>query len=349
MAKREWISKEHKIYQMPNGRVYARPSIPGLGRKEFPLDPKAKSLTQMIRDKERKVAALLRQNEPKPKSLVRVEDCAEEIIRLKANRSEATLDSAKLHFRKHILPWFNVECPYMDQVDETVIEEYILAQQRKTPGRKLFNDVKHLRMLSQYAYRKGLLPRPLKITDPDPERDAGRRLSAEEVARLLGNASSDLGLQILMAIEMGMRKSEILLLSWDRVDMIRQTIHLRAQDTKIRRARTMGMSKEVYRGLERVRAGAESPFVFPSRFDRTKPQRANKTAWNACKRRAGVKARFHDLRHTFLSVALLERKLNPLHVAVYAGVSLQEIQRTYLHPSVEDTRHVALHWGKDGE
>lgn len=110
----------------------------------------------------------------------------------------------------------------------------------------------------------------------------------------------------------------------------------------------MGTSEPVHAwlGERQARQRKEpTPWVFPSRFDHSKPARANRTAWTATKRRAKVKGRFHDLRHTYLSVALLERKLNPLHVAVYAGVSLQEIQRTYLHPSVEDTRHVAWDLG----
>lgn len=345
MSKRTWLSKEHKIFQLPNGRVYARPSISGLGRREFAIDAKAKTLKQMIAAKERKVAEILREKEPKSKHLVRVEELAQEIIRLKEGKASATYVSAELQFRKHILPWFNEHCPYITQVNETVVEEYLNAQALLNPKRKLFNDVKHLRMLSRHAYRKGLLARPLEIKNPDPPRDAGRRLSEVEIGRLLQQASDELRGQILMAITMGMRKSEILQLSWDRVDMTARTITLRPQDTKIRRGRVMGMSPRVGNWLGWARShepALASPYVFPSRYDAQKPSRSNKTAWSACKRRAGVRCRFHDLRHTFLSIALLERKLNPLHVAVYAGVSLEEIQRTYLHPSVEDTRAVAL-------
>ncbi len=348
MAKREWISAEHRIFKMPNGRIYARVSVPGIGRKEFPLPVTARTLKQQISAKERAVAAMLRANEPTPKTLVRVEDLAREIIRLKEGRAKATWVSADLQFRKHILPWANEHEPYMSQWTDGTVEEYLQAQALLNPKRKLFNDVKHLRMLSRMAHRRGIIPRPLEIRNPDPPRAAGRRVSHEEVARLLESASEELTGQILLAVTMGMRKSEILQLSWDRVVLEGQTtITLRPQDTKIRRGRVMGISHRAKQWLKWARShepAISSPYVFPSRFSPLKPTLSNKTAWAACKRRAKVKCRFHDLRHSFLSVALLERGLNPLHVAVYAGVSLQEIQRTYLHPSVEDTRVVAAAW-----
>lgn len=345
MPKRNWLSIEHKIFEMDNGKIYARPSIPGEGRKEFPLGDKSKfkSLKQMIAAKDRKVAEILRRDEPKPKSLVRFEELAEEILKLKSGRAEATRVSANLHIKKHLLPWFNEHYPFADQVNEATWEEYILAQRFKNPTRKLFNDRKHISMIMRHAFRKGVISRPMSFRNPDPERKAGKRLSDQEVGKLLGASKHSIRLQILMGVTMGMRKSEILQLAWERVDLSEQTIHLRAQDTKIRRARTMGMSAQVYQTLsarEQI-----SPFVFPSREDHSRPSRSNRTAWSATKRRANVSCRFHDLRHTFLSVALLERKLNPLHVAVYAGVSLSEIQKTYLHPTVEDTRSVAYDFG----
>jgi integrase len=348
MAKREWLSIEHKIFRLPNGKVYARPSIPGMGRKEFALPPTARTVRQMIAAKERIVAEKIRANEPKPKALIRVEDLSDEVRALKAGKSFKTRESADLHLSKHIVPWANINEPYMDRWDESTIERYILDKRCLNPTRKLFNDIKHLRMLSQLAYRKGILPRPLKIRDPDPPREAGRRFTRQELEKLRRAANFTMRGQIDMAATMGMRRSEILLLAWDRVDMRKRTIHLRAEDTKIRRARTMGTSQPVHSWLTERRKRQikyPSPWVFPSRFDHAKPARANRTAWTATKRRAKVKGRFHDLRHTFLSATLLERKANPLHVAVYAGVSLAEIQKTYLHPSVEDTRHVAWDLG----
>ncbi len=342
MSKREWISKEHKLYRLANGRVYARPSIPGVGRKEFAIPAKAKTLKQMIAARDRIAAQKIRESKPKANSEIRFEDMGEEVISLKVHRSDATRISAELHLRKHLIPWFNIFEPYVDQITEATWEHYIVAQLQKNPTRKLFNDRKHMAMVMKHAYKKGIIARRLEFRNPDPEVHAGRRVTRQEIDRLLKAANPSTKTQVLMAITMGMRKSEILKLEWERVDFDARTIHLRARDTKIRRARTMGISKPVLKALKAIKLESASPYVFPSRYNQALPTATHKTAWNACKRRAGVKCRFHDLRHAFLSVALLERKLNPLHVAVYAGVSLAEIQRTYLHPSVDDTREVAL-------
>jgi integrase len=346
MAERKLLSKEHHIYQMPNGRFYARPTISGIGRKEFALGKNVKTLKQAIAAKERKVAQLIRQNEPKPKSLIRYEDLCEEVIQLKQVKSFATQESAAITFRKHLIPWYNEHYPYVTTITEASWEEYVLAKQLKRPSIRLFNHWKHMIMVMRHAYKKGIIPRIMQFKNPDPERNAGKRLDSKEIARLLEHAGEELRLQVLMAVTMGMRKSEVLLLGWDRVNFISKTIHLRAQDTKIRRARTMGMSEPVYYGLKAALVGSDSPYVFPSRYNRFEPSRSNKSAWQRCKKHAEVKCRFHDLRHTFLSIALLEKKLNPLHVAVYAGVSLSEIQKTYLHPSVDDTREVAQCFGE---
>lgn len=264
-------------------------------------------------------------------------DIAEEVLRLKALKSFKTRESARIHIKNHLLPFFGGM--RIDQINEGTWEQYILHSQLKKLGRKLFNDRKHMVMVMKHAFKKGLLSRPLEFRNPDPKVEAGKIYESGALSSLLQNAKPDMRLQILMASTMGMRRSEILLLSWERVDLVKEIIHLRASDTKIRRSRSIAINPDVMEILKD--RSKDSPWVFPHREDKSKPCKSHKTSWGSCKRLAKVEGRFHDLRHTFLSNMLLVHKVNPVHLSVYAGVSLEVIQQVYLHPSVEDTRSVA--------
>lgn len=271
------------------------------------------------------------------------DDMAQTVIKLKVGKAKATQESARITFGKHLIPFFGTY--RIDQISEIEWESYIIAKRQIQPGIKLFNHWKHMIMVMRLAYKQGAIERPVSLKNPDLQTRIGKVFTEDEINRLLNNANPDLKLQILMGVKMGMRKSEILKLSWDRVDMERQVIHLRAEDTKIRQGRSMGIAPDIYIGLQK--RDRSSPWVFPWRENKSKPVAANKSAWRECKLAARVEGRFHDLRHTFLTKALLEKKANPLDVSVYAGVSLEMIQSVYLHPNVEHTRSIAnLFWEK---
>lgn len=208
--------------------------------------------------------------------------------------------------------------------------------------RKFFNDLKWLRMFLLSLKREGILEKLPRLEDPhaDDEERVGKVFSEDEVDRLLLHSEGDLELQILMAVTMGMRVGEIMKMSWDRIDMTERTFHLRKQDTKTKKARTFGISDEVYRIL-RLRERQIGP-LFSKPDDPTVSQgrQGNRTAWANCKSKAGVEGRFHDLRHTFLTRAFKSFG-NPALICFYAGLSLEEAQRTYLHLTHEDTRVVA--------
>lgn len=349
MATRVWISEEHKIFRMPNGRVYARPTIPGLGRKEFPLDPKADTLKKMIAAKERKVAELLRENKPKPVSLQRFEDLGNEVTEEKRRKAPKTFESADIHIGKHLNPYMSEHHPYLyefDEKGETIWQEYIDAKRKERPGIKFLNHRKHLRMVLLRAFERGIIKRRVKLYDPDPAIDVGQVLDAPQVKRLYHTASPTLKVQIMMAFTMGFRKSEILRLEWTRVDFERSEVILLRKNTKTRKPRIVPMNKWVNAALTHRAKKKVGPFVFPSRFDNQKFQATNKTAWAAAKRRAKVTARFHDLRHTFITNAV-RSGMNPILVSKYAGVSQEVMATVYCHLDSTDLRKLAGSLGGD--
>lgn len=262
------------------------------------------------------------------------------IVRKKIKARETTIQSIQFSWN-HLSPYIK------DLLPEEITAEwweckYVPSKRAETHNqRRFFNDRKWLSMFLLSLKRDGLLEKTPVFVDVDPPRVAGKVYSDDEIGRLLANARGDLLLQLLMALTMGMRKSETLKLSWDRVDQENRTIHLRAEDTKIGKARTFGISDQVWEILKDRKTDG-SPFVFPSFADPTRPltNGGNQTAWENCKKKAQVTGRWHDLRHTFLTKAF-KNSVNPALICHYAGLSLDEAERTYLHFTVEDTRAVA--------
>lgn len=257
------------------------------------------------------------------------DDIAGQVISLKSIKSPKTQVSARLHIYKHLMPFFG-GYP-IERINEALWEEYIVCEHKKNPNRRLFNDRKHLIMIMRHAYKKGLIKRQLEFRNPDSRDLVGREYNETEIEGLLVNANPDLQLQIMMGFMNGMRRSEILKLEWDRVDLTGGYIHLRKEDTKIRRARTFPMHPHIHSLLVDRFKMANSLFVFPSPHNSTKSVLDNKTAWFACKRKAGIKGRFHDLVHTFMSWGIYKYNLPLTALCAIAGKSIVVAEKRYIH------------------
>jgi integrase len=114
-----------------------------------------------------------------------------------------------------------------------------------------------------------------------------------------------------------MRYSEIRLLTWTQLDFTRRTVTVAKSKTEAGAGRTIPLNARAFEMLrfwsERFPDREPSHFVFPAeRYGaagdafaahsyKTDPTRAMgdwKEAWESAKKRAGVRCRFHDLRHT---------------------------------------------------
>jgi len=225
-----------------------------------------------------------------------------------------------------------------------------LREFKKRKDRKTFDDyAKHMNLVMRYAYSRRYCSHLLVIPNPDKKReDTGRVFTKDEINRLWSVMSEDLRDQFVLSYECMMRLREALKLSWDRVDFDSQTITLRADDvktgSKTGRGRIFRMSPAACERLKARYANRKNDrWVFPSPTG-DGPVNQNKTAWIEVKRKAQIKgrARWHDLRHTTISRALLEANANAVLLSEYAGVSIRTIQRVYLHSTADLTSGVAF-------
>jgi integrase len=135
-----------------------------------------------------------------------------------------------------------------------------------------------------------------------------RVLSGNEFDRLLKYATGHIRGIIMMGYYTGMRKGEILNLTWDRVDLQNRMIRLEAEDTKDREKRNIPICDELYSLLvsmpNRLHDSGQVNHVFqfngqPIRDIRTGLRLACKKAKIKYGRFVKNGFIFHDLRHTF--------------------------------------------------
>lgn len=237
-----------------------------------------------------------------------------------------------------------------DQITVESWEDWITDFKARKKDCTSFNDyAKHMNLVLRYGYKRKHTSHLVKIPNPDEvKKGTGRVYTEEEITSLWQAMNQDTKDQFLLSYECFMRLREVLLLEWARVDLAEGVITLDAKDvktgTKTGKGRTFKVSSRSLLMLKRRRKETKgSAYVFPSPGNPNKPIFDNKTAWRTAKRNAGIKgsARWHDLRHTSLTKALLESKVAPILVSEYAGVSLKTIQRVYLHSNEEATKAVA--------
>jgi integrase len=164
---------------------------------------------------------------------------------------------------------------------------------------------------------------------PTPGNPRQRRATTGELQQLLGVCEARgkqwLGAVIQLAVETGMRRSELLGMQWADVDLEARTVFLR--NTKNGHPRTVPLSP---RALEIIGA-------MPRMGDRVFPVTANalRLAWERLRRRAGVSGlRFHDLRHEAVS-RFFEKGLNMPEVAAISGHRDPRMLMRYTHPRAE--------------
>jgi len=111
---------------------------------------------------------------------------------------------------------------------------------------------------------------------------------------------------ILMGFYTGMRRTEMLRLTWDKIFLEKRIIKLEASDTKNNRARVIPISDELYSFLKRLPRTIGTNRVFTHNGRPIGNDLLRVTMMRACKACGIVYGRFakdgfilHDLRHSF--------------------------------------------------
>lgn len=278
------------------------------------------------------------------------EEVARDVLRLRRLKADRTRRNAEWQISRLITAFGKLK---VARVTEDHWADYLLRESAKKP-RKFFDDRKHMNLILRHAHRKGLVKHVISLIIPDTPWDAGRELTSDELRRIRRMASretpdsqgrytfksEDLLFQIDIAWKMGLRLNEMLRLRWDQFNWETETIRLRAADVKTRKGREVPINPDLVADFRRRHSRAACQWVFPN-SKLSGPLGSNKTAWRRCKREAGVRCRWHDLRHTCATRML--RAGVPRHVVkAYLGMSERVLDRIYTHLNLQDMRSAAL-------
>ncbi len=206
----------------------------------------------------------------------------------------------------------------------TQIEQYKRFRQEKVSPSLVNRELallKHmLHKAVDWEYLKSNPAQTVKMLKEPPERL--RYLQPEERYSLLKECSGILYAIVTTALETGMRKSEILNLTWKDVDLARRTITVTR--TKNGEIRTLPISDTLQLVLERLYLERRGSWVF-AKEDGMSYGNWRKAFENACKRAGIEDFRFHDLRHTFASYLVM------------AGVDIRTVQELMGHKDIKMT------------
>lgn len=194
----------------------------------------------------------------------------------------------------------------------------------------------------------------------------GKALTNEEEQTLLdacGALRSRALLPIVtLALHTGMRRGEIQSLQWFQIDFMNRTVTVWATKTEAGTGRVIPLNHRAFATLQGWATNftdrKSEHFVFPSEhygiagndrklhaktMDPNQPIGEIKTAWDAAKKSAGVKCRFHDLRHA-ACIRLLERGA-PLPVVAsimgWSASTTAKMAKRYGHIG-SDVQRIAL-------
>lgn len=178
--------------------------------------------------------------------------------------------------------------------------------------------------------------------------DVGRALSHDEETRLLAEckkADSACYTAVVLALNTTMRSDEIKKLRWYQVDWMNRALTVGKSKTEAGKGRVIPLNSDAFKAMlewqGRFPESKPEHYVFPfcehNHIDPTRPTKGWRTAWENALKRAGIKCRFHDLRHTSIS-KLAEGQASDQTIMSIAGHVSRKMLERYSHIRMEAKR-----------
>lgn len=270
-------------------------------------------------------------------------DYVQVFLEERKKKSQKTYEQA-LYCLKELTPFF--ETHTMRQITDAVWDEYVSYQAQIKPGRLLKYDRRHLLMMLLRCKKKGIVSEipELRLKERDTERK--RVLNPGEVRAIFKHAEGSIFGLALFMYHMGARPGEVLGAPWTEFDLDRGIWSLPAERTKTRTPRAMKLNQRVWEWLKTRQAASKSKWVFPTRENRDRPLYRYNKQWDKMLQKAGLDPEIqpYHLRHTFLTECakkVRDGSLSLVLITKYAGTSIEQFEKTYLHIEGEDTKAVA--------
>lgn len=180
--------------------------------------------------------------------------------------------------------------------------------------------------------RRALQERDIEMRSARDSANVWREQRDKDLLPSLPHFGDHLTVAVLLSMNTGLRRGELLKLRWRSIDFNRQLLTVEGPDSKTRQTRHVPLNSEAMSALRRWReqvGGGTRVFAVTTSF---------KTAWlHALKRAEIVKFRWHDLRHHFAS-RLVQRGVPLNTVRDLLGHSSIAMSLRYAHLAPDQRR-----------
>jgi integrase len=261
-----------------------------------------------------------------------LQQLAEEYLTYKEQRGKRSLKEDRRILATRLLPAFTSDLP-VRQLSASAIAQYERKRAGEVSAFTVSNELTVLRHMLRLGRRWGYLEHVPEVDMPKKPGGRLRYLELEEITRLVTACRESrnpyLAAIVILAVNTGMRKGEILGLEWERINVSTSTINL--YQTKSGKPRGVPMNRAVYDALMALEPmpARRRGLLFTKRDHRAWGQ--IRTAFTLALERAKIPVgfRFHDLRHTCAS-----------HM-VMRGASLKDVQEILGHADYKMTQRYA--------
>ena len=247
---------EFRVIDSPDGKSLVLASgVPGARKKRWKVGCLNKTVAREM-EAAIKTRILLGQEASERARPVLFKQWVQTYLELEEVKTLRSFAGRSYSVKAHLVPFFSGKL--LGEIKPHDVEAF--RAQRKKPNGKpasiqtINHDHIALKHCLNVAIRRGLLQsNPTShVPLPNPYNERDRVLTDEEWAKLYRAAKPHLKPVLLTAYELGQRFSEIVGLTWDRVDLKRGFITLRSLDTKTRTPRQVPMTPDVKLTLQRI-------------------------------------------------------------------------------------------------
>ena len=241
-------------------------------------------------------------------------------------------------------------------VTDSVVTGYQSARLKEKASPKSINEEVGflLRILGDQGDALRLKLRRKKLLKLPARNRVGKAFTSQEKARLLQTAkaarSPVIYPALMLALNAGMRDGEIRGLQWGRVDLSKKILVVGESKSEAGEGRTIPLNSELIEALVEYSKWYTKRFgiVFPEWYvfpfgrprpkDPTRPMVTLKTSWKNVKEKAGVKGRWHDNRHTFITGLAESGEAGDETIRDIAGHVSKQMLKHYSHIGMEAKR-----------
>lgn len=270
---------------------------------------------------------------------------------------KSTLAVIERNEDKILLFWKNL---WLDKLDsaysiknedcwEVQFEKYVEWFREKYSGQTMFNALKYFNAYNNWMHRNGLIKRRVTFTDPNAKKERKKRkitmsriLTIDEVRRLLEAAKPMQKLAIMFGFFMAFRISDVVNLSWDRVNLDPDDPFIQFfGDDKEETYAKAPINQHLFDVLMALKGQSESPWVFPMLSDPKRPINPQTLYMEQVFAKAGLEEfSFHILRHTRLTLDFADQSIPQTDILVMRRVSLEVAIEHYIHPNKDHRKRM---------